>query len=116
MSFNSISVLDDGVFDDMPLLETIIVSDSGIEAVHPIVFCGLQNLREVDLRNNNNRYTIHADVFQHNPNLTILDLSSNDLTELRLDFSHILDLSNNNNNLYRITSEDGYQIAETCNV
>jgi hypothetical protein len=105
MSFNSISILEDGVFDNMPLLETIVVSDSGIEAVHQTVFYGLQNLRQVNLRNNNIRH-IHADVFQHNPNLTILDLSSNDLTELRLDFSHNTELKFLNLSANKLRFED----------
>lgn len=105
LSFNSISILANSVFDNMPLLKTIVVSDSGIINVEPEVFDELQNLREIDLHNNNIDY-IHPSLFQNNPNLSMLDLSHNDLKQLRLDFSYNTELKFLNLSVNMLKFED----------
>lgn len=86
MSFNSISILDSYIFDNLPLLKTIVMSDNGVKVVEPEVFYQLQGLREIDLHNNNIGY-IHPSLFMNNLELSRLDLSCNDIPHLRLDFT-----------------------------
>jgi hypothetical protein len=105
ISFNDISILANGIFDNMPLLETIVLNDNGIHTVGPGVFNGLLSLRRIDLRNNNIN-SLHPSVFQYNPNLTILDLSCNDLKRLRLDFSYNTELKFLNLSGNMFTRED----------
>jgi hypothetical protein len=89
----------------MPLLETILVSDNDIQMVHPEVFNGLQNLRQIDLHNNSIDY-IHPSLFQNNPNLSVLDLSCNDLKTLQVDFSYNTKLKFLNLSVNMLTLED----------
>jgi hypothetical protein len=75
------------------------MSHNGIKVMDPEVFSQLQDLRQIDLHNNNIGY-IHPSLFQNNPNLFMLDLSSNDIIYLRLDFNvntqlRFLNLSSN---------------------
>lgn len=105
LSFNSISILANDVFDNMPLLKTIVVSENDIEMVEPEVFNGLQDLREIDLHNNSIDY-IHPSLFQNNPNLSMLDLSCNDLEYLRVDFSYNTELKFLNLSVNMLKFED----------
>lgn len=100
LSFNSISILDKNSFDNMPRLDTVVVSDNNIKSVYPEVFWGLKDLRHLDMHNNNIDY-IHPKTFHHNPSLSKLDLSRNKLKHLRNVFNSaeelkFLNLSSNN--------------------
>lgn len=105
LSFNDISILANSVFDNMPHLKTIVVSDNGIRMVEPEVFNVLQDLREIDLHNNNIDY-IHPSLFQNNPSLSMLDLSCNDLEHLQLDFSYNTELKFLNLSVNMLKFED----------
>ncbi|KDR12263.1 Leucine-rich repeat transmembrane neuronal protein 3 [Zootermopsis nevadensis] len=105
MSFNSISTLNNNIFDNMPLLKTIFVSDNDIKGVDPDVFNQLQDLRQIDLHNNNIDY-IHPSLFQYNHKLSILDLSCNKIIRLRLDFNSNTELKFFNLSFNNLTFED----------
>jgi hypothetical protein len=100
LSFNRISILDKNSFDNMPRLDTVVVSDNIIKLVNPEVFWGLQDLRHLDMHNNNIDY-IHPNTFRNNPSLSKLDLSRNKLKHLQNVFKSteelkFLNLSSNN--------------------
>ena len=100
LSFNSISILEKNSFDNMPRLDTVVVSDNSIREVHPEVFWGLQDLRHLDMHNNNIEY-VHPNIFRNNPSLSALDLSCNKLKRLQHIFNptkelKFLNLSSNN--------------------
>jgi hypothetical protein len=99
LSFNNISILDTDSFVNLPLLDTVVISDNSIKLVQPEVFWGLQYLRHLDMHNNNIDY-IHPNTFRNNPSLSVLDLSCNELKRLGRVFDStqevkILNLSSN---------------------
>jgi len=105
LSFNSISILDKNSFDDMPRLDTVVVSDNSIKLVHPEVFWGLQDLRHLDMHNNNIDY-IHPNTFRNNPSLSKLDLSGNKLKHLQRVFNSTKELRFLNLSSNSLTYED----------
>jgi hypothetical protein len=70
----------------MPLLKTIVLSDNNIRKLQPEVFSGLEGLKELYLQNNSIN-SIHRSFFEENHNLSILDLSHNNITHLRNNFN-----------------------------
>jgi hypothetical protein len=86
LSFNKISILENNAFENVPCLETVVISDNDIKLVKPEVFWGLQGLRHIDMHNSNVDY-VHPNTFKNNRNLSTLDLSCNKLKSLLSDFN-----------------------------
>ena len=105
LSFNNISILSENSVDNMPRLDTVVVSDNIIKVVQPEVFFRLQDLRYLDMHNNNIDY-IHPVTFRNNPNLSVLDLSCNKLKQLRNDFNSENELKFLNLSSNMLTSEE----------
>jgi hypothetical protein len=105
LSLNSISILDKNFFDNVPCLDTVVVSDNNIESVFPEVFWGLKDLRHLDMHNNNIGY-IHPNTFRANPSLSKLDLSRNKLKHLQNVFSFTKELKFLNLSSNNLTYED----------
>jgi hypothetical protein len=105
LSFNSISILGQNSFDNVPRLDTVVVSDNSIKSVHPEVFWGLQDLRHLDMHNNNIDY-IHPNTFRYNPSLSALDLSCNKFKKLEHVFNSTKELTFLNLSSNSLTYED----------
>ena len=77
------------------------LGDNPLGTVSPTIFCGLHNLNDLDLRNNQLQ-ELPATVFDNMPNLRLLDLKNNQLQDLPAS------IFNNLHNLHTLVLSDNY--------